>query len=164
MSDDRTTRIERRDFLRAGAATGTLALLAGAVRLGAGAAFELEEATITELQEKMRSGALTSRALTQAYLDRIEAIDQHGPTLNSVIEINPEALAIAEALDTERREKGPRGPLHGIPVVVKDNLDTADRMPTTAGSLALAGSIPARDSVVRGGCARRARSCWARRT
>jgi amidase len=96
----------------------------------------------------MEAGRLTSRALTAAYLDRIGALDRSGPALRSVIETNPDALAIAEALDRERREKGPRGPLHGIPVLLKDNIDTHDRMTTTAGSLALRGSIPARDAFV----------------
>ena len=142
------TREDRREFLRVSTATGTLALLGAAVRLHAGPAFEWEEAEVADLQEKMRSGALTARALTLAYLDRIQALDRQGPTLRSVLETNPDAVAIAEGLDRERREKGPRGPLHGTPVLVKDNLDTADRMTTTAGSLALAGSIPARDSFV----------------
>lgn len=110
--------------------------------------FEFEEWTIAQLQDAMSRGRLTSRALTEAYLARIDAFDRTGPTLRSVIETNPDALAIAEALDAERRSKGPRGPLHGIPILVKDNLDTADRMMTTAGSLALVGSIAARDAFV----------------
>ena len=96
----------------------------------------------------MASGKYTSRALTEKYLARIDEIDKRGPMLNSVIELNPDALAIAESLDKERKGKAPRGPLHGIPVVIKDNIDTADRMQTTAGSLALVGSRPARDSFV----------------
>lgn len=110
--------------------------------------FEWEEATLATLQERMASGALTARALTAAYLARIEALDRKGPALHHVIETNPEALAIAEALDRERRAGGPRGPLHGIPVLLKDNIDTADRTTTTAGSLALSGSVPPRDSFV----------------
>lgn len=98
---------------------------------------ELEEATLEQLSAQMASGELTARALAQAYLDRIEAIDRGGPTLRSVIEINPDALEIAEAMDAERAQGRVRGPLHGIPVMVKDNVDTADRMQTTAGSLAL---------------------------
>ncbi len=148
MTVDGKTRTERREFLRVSAATGTLTLLGAAARAYAGSAFELEEAEVLDLQEKMRTGALSAKALTQAYLDRIQALDRQGPTLRSILETNPEAVAIAEALDKERREKGPRGPLHGIPVLVKDNLGTADRMTTTAGSLALAGSIPSRDSFV----------------
>jgi len=100
--------------------------------------FELEEATIAELQEGMASGAYTSRRLVELYLERIEALDRQGPALHHMLETNPDALAIAEQLDAERREKGPRGPLHGIPVLLKDNIDTGDRMLTTAGSLALA--------------------------
>jgi amidase len=110
--------------------------------------FELEELTISELQDGMKSGRFTARSLVKKYLDRIDDIDKHGPELNSVIEINPDATAIAEALDRERKEKGARGPLHGIPILIKDNIDTADRMMTTAGSLALVGSRPAQDSFV----------------
>ncbi len=107
-----------------------------------------DEATITDLQSQMKSGELSAHALTAGYLSRIDEIDKSGPRLNSVIEVNPDALAIAEALDKERKEKGPRGPMHGIPVLIKDNIDTADRMQTTAGSLALVGSKPAQDSAV----------------
>ena len=96
----------------------------------------------------MKSGRYTSRRLVEMYLERIEEIDRTGPTLRSVIEVNPDALAIADALDAERKAKGARGPLHGIPVLIKDNIDTADRMMTTAGSLALEGSIAARDAFV----------------
>ena len=110
--------------------------------------FELEELTIADLQKAMTSGRFSVRSLTEKYLARIEQIDRHGPAVNSVIELNPDALAIAEALDNERKGKGARGPLHGIPVLIKDNIDTADRMQTTAGSLALMGSRPARDSFV----------------
>jgi amidase len=110
--------------------------------------FELEELTISELQAGMQSGKYTSRQLLKKYLDRIADIDKDGPKLNSVIEVNPDAMAIAEALDRERKDKGTRGPLHGIPILIKDNIDTADRMMTTAGSLALVGSRPAQDSFV----------------
>jgi amidase len=102
--------------------------------------FELDEMTVGEMQEGMRSGRYTARSLTEAYLGRIEAIDKKGPAINAVIEINPDALAIADS--------APPGPLHGIPVLIKDNIDTADRMHTSAGSLALAESIAARDAVV----------------
>jgi len=112
------------------------------------AAFAYEEATIDSLQEAMQAGRLTSRQLADAYLARIEAIDRSGPRLASVIEVNPDALAIADALDKERRDKGPRGPLHGIPVLIKDNIDTADRMMTTAGSRALEGPPPDRDAFI----------------
>lgn len=111
-------------------------------------AFELDEATVAQLQDAMAAGRYTSRKLVEMYLDRINTIDRGGPTLRSVIELNPEALAIADALDAERKAKGARGPLHGIPVLIKDNIDTGDRMMTTAGSLALDGSIAARDSFV----------------
>ena len=154
-----TKHIGRRDFLRYGAIGGAMGMAAratGGGRVEAAArpartaanAAALEEATIDGLQEQMKAGTLTARRLTQAYLDRIEALDRKGPALRSVIETNPEALAIADGLDAERKAKGPRGPLHGIPILIKDNLDTADRMTTTAGSLALAGSIPLRDSFV----------------
>ncbi|MCY4398555.1 MAG: amidase [Gemmatimonadetes bacterium] len=111
-------------------------------------AFELDEATVADLQAAMESGERSARSITQLYLDRIAALDRQGPELRSVIETNPEALEIADQLDEERRANGPRGPLHGIPVALKDNLDTHDRMTTTAGSLALEGSIPPQDSFV----------------
>lgn len=110
--------------------------------------FDLEEITIDELQEGMKRGRFTARSLARKYLERIEKIDKNGPAINSVIEINPEALDIAEALDKQRIAKGPRGPLHGVPVLIKDNIGTADRMTTTAGSLALQGSIPPQDAFV----------------
>ena len=110
--------------------------------------FELEEATIGDLQEGMQSGKYTSRSITQMYLERIESINKKGPALLAVLETNPDALAIAEQLDAERKSKGPRGQLHGIPILLKDNVATADRMTTTAGSLVLEGSIASRDSFV----------------
>lgn len=110
--------------------------------------FELQDATIAELQEGMRSGKYTSRKLVELYLQRIDELDQAGPKLNQLLETNPDALKIADALDEERRSKGPRGPLHGIPIVVKDNIATADRMATTAGSLALVGAVARKDSFV----------------
>ncbi len=96
----------------------------------------------------MKSGRFTARSLVEKYTARIEEIDKHGPALNSTLELNPDASAIADGLDQERKAKGPRGPLHGIPVLIKDNIDTADRMMTTAGSLALVGSKPPKDSFV----------------
>ena len=111
-------------------------------------AFPLEEATVEQLQHWMEAGRYTSRQLVDLYLARIDRIDRSGPTLRSVIEANPDAPSIADALDVERKTKGPRGPLHGVPVLIKDNIDTADRMMTTAGSLALEGSIPLRDAFV----------------
>jgi amidase len=110
--------------------------------------FELDEITISELQDGMKSGKFTARALVERYSARIDEIDKRGPAVNAVIELNPAAAAIADALDQERKAKGPRGPLHGIPVLIKDNIDTADRMMTTAGSLALVGSKPPKDSFV----------------
>jgi amidase len=106
------------------------------------------EGTIREFQAQMAAGQLTSHELTAYYLGRIVELDQSGPGLHAVIEVNSEALAIAAALDAERRERGPRGPLHGIPILLKDNVDTGDRMLTTAGSLALAGAPAPRDSTV----------------
>src|SRR5882672_793010 len=102
--------------------------------------FPLEEVTAAQLQDWMTSGRYTARQVAEMYLRRIEDIDRRGPALRSVIELNPDALAIADALDAERKAKGPRGPLHGIPILIKDNIDTADRMLTTAGSLALEGT------------------------
>src|SRR5207249_11323808 len=100
------------------------------------------------LQDGIKAGRLTARGVAQAYLDRIAALDRQGPTLRAVLETNPEALAIADALDAERRRGKVRGPLHGIPVIVKDNIDTHDRMQTTAGSLALAGNFAVRDASI----------------
>ncbi|GAB3021213.1 amidase [Spirosoma pulveris] len=110
--------------------------------------FDLNEVTIGELQKKMQSGQYTSEAITQLYLDRIQAIDKQGPTLNSVIELNPDALSIAKAMDQERKAGKLRGPLHGIPILLKDNIDTGDQMMTTAGALALAGHKAAKDAFV----------------
>jgi amidase len=114
----------------------------------AGVAFPLEETTITDLQSRMRAGTLTSRELTLAYLRRIADLDKSGPRLNAVIELNPDALAAADACDAERRAGQVRGPLHGIPVLIKDNIATADRMQTTAGSLALVGARPRGDAAL----------------
>ena len=155
--------MHRRDFLRA-SALGSAAALGVADNADAAElksnpsttaginykipAFELEEVTIAELQRDMASGRRSARSITKLYLARIHAMDRKGPMLRSIIEINPDALAIADNLDRERKQKGPRGPLHGIPVLVKDNIDTADKMTTTAGSYALEGSIPLRDSHV----------------
>jgi len=152
--------MNRRAFLRTTAAggaglTANLACAPPAAEPppGAGAQgeippFELDEITADDLQGMMESGEHTARSITEAYLGRIEAMDRQGPELRSMIEINPDALEIADELDAERQANGPRGPLHGIPVALKDNLDTHDRMTTTAGSLALEGSIPERDSFV----------------
>src|SRR5512139_1372432 len=108
----------------------------------------LPEWTITELQEKMESGDLTARRIAELYLGRIEAVDKSGPFINSVIELNPDALEIADTLDAERQAGKIRGPLHGIPILIKDNIDTHDQMQTTAGSLALEGNIAEKDAFV----------------
>jgi len=110
--------------------------------------FDLEEATIADLQRRMDTGQETARSLAEKYLARIGALDRQGPSLHSLIEINPDALTIADGLDAERKARGPRGPLHGIPIVIKDNMATADRMMTTAGSLALLGVTPPKDAFV----------------
>jgi amidase len=124
------------------------AVLAVAFQPSTPPAFPLEEVTATQLQQWMASGRYTARQVAELYLRRIEEIDRNGPALHAVIEVNPDALLIADALDAERRAKGPRGPLHGIPILIKDNIDTADRMLTTAGSLALEGTRPAADAVI----------------
>lgn len=142
----------RRQFLQStvmgGAAVALAPALAAAGQTVAPQipASDLDELTVRDLQRDMSSGKLTARSLTQKYLDRINALDKR--TINAIIEVNPDALAIAEQLDRERKAKGPRGPLHGIPVLIKDNIGTHDRMMTTAGSLALLGSIPPRDAFV----------------
>lgn len=107
---------------------------------------EFDEITILELSDGIKSGKYTVRSIAEHYISRIKKIDKDGPSINSVIELNPDALEIADALDKEFKEKGSRGPLHGIPVLIKDNIDTADKMQTTAGSLALVGSKPRKDS------------------
>ncbi|HXJ95773.1 MAG TPA: amidase [Terriglobia bacterium] len=169
-------RLTRRRFLGAGPAALLVAGVSGAAADAAGfrapapparawteGSFELEEITVGELQDGMKSGKFTARSLTEMYLARIEKIDRPHPAkasagsraaeearpgVNALIEVNPEALRIAEEMDRERRTRGPRGPMHGIPVLIKDNIATADRMMTTAGSLALVGAKPPRDSFV----------------
>jgi len=108
-------------------------------------ALEIAEANIEQLGRAMDEGSLSSEALVQYFLRRIEAYDEAGPAINAVLALNPDALAEARALDAERQQQGPRSPLHGIPVALKDNIDTAD-MPTTAGSFMLAGSMPPDDA------------------
>jgi amidase len=149
--------MKRREFLRNGA-LGSAALTGlvdrdgmrdrGEDELELHAEFDLEEATIADLHRWMTQGKRTSRSITEQYVSRIESIDRRGPALHHVIEINPDAIAIAGELDNERKRRGSRGPLHGIPILLKDNIDTADRTTTTAGSLALEGSIAMRDSSV----------------
>ena len=151
--------LDRREFLQVGAAAAVVASPVAATLVTARPASaaterwahpgrDIEEATIAQLQADMAAGRLTARTLVGRYLDRIRQIDRRGPRLNSVIEINPEAESIARALDRERRRGHVRGPLHGIPILLKDNIDTADRMMTTAGSLALVGDPPAQDATV----------------
>jgi amidase len=151
-------RISRRRFLEVGpVALGAAGAARAAGRAGlfsrraVQGSFELEEIGVLDLHDGMKSGRFTARAVTRMYLDRIEKLDRRGsdgPALNAVIELNPDALRIAEDLDRERRQRGPRGAMHGIPVLIKDNIATADRMMTTAGSLALVDSKPPRDAFV----------------
>ena len=154
-----TQELDRRSLLRLGALGGAAALAPAASRAAAApapppttassvAAFELDELTVADLQQRMASNQDTARSLCEKYMARIEALDKQGPTLRSVLEVNPDALEIAAALDAERAAGKVRGPLHGIPVLVKDNVGTADRMETTAGSLALVGMQPSADSHV----------------
>ncbi len=157
--------MNRRNFLKNGSATGLAVTTLGFVGCQSPDSsenkteskdqlkqiadeFELNEITIDELQQKMQSGAYTSRAITELYLKRIEAIDKKGPVLNAVIEVNPDAIAIADEMDKERKAGKVRGQLHGIPVLIKDNIDTADKMMTTAGSLALDGHKAAKDAFI----------------
>lgn len=153
--------MNRRNFLRTGSLTGIGLTAAGFGSLQASThhpnyssaiqnfpSEELEEATIAQLQQKMQHGATSSVSITKAYLDRIQKIDRQGPHLNTIIEINPDALAIAAKLDQERKRGKIRGPLHGIPVLVKDNISTGDKMMTTAGSLALVGNIMKTDAFI----------------
>lgn len=138
--------MRRRDFLESAAATFAAAHLARPARAFRAEPFELEELTIGALQDGMAAGRWTARAIVERYLERIDQLDRRGPELRLVIETNPEALAVADALDRERQGGRVRGPLHGVPVLLKDNIGTADRTTTTAGSLALEGSVPARDA------------------
>ena len=147
--------MKRRGFLKAGATGCALALVNPVSSFSepkestiGPPAFELEEMSVSELQQGMQSGKYSSRSLVEKYVDRINDVDKRGPTLNSVIELNPDAESIATALDKERKEKGPRGPLHGIPILIKDNIDSADHMRTTAGSLALLAARPLQDAFV----------------
>jgi len=130
------------------AVLSSVLILTASFHAQAPAAFPLEEASVTQLQEAMAGGRYTSRRLVELYTERINAIDRRGPTLRSVIELNPDALSIADALDAERKSGRVRGPLHGIPVLIKDNVDTGDRMMTTAGSLALEGTPAPHDAFI----------------
>ncbi|HEY2030443.1 MAG TPA: amidase [Myxococcales bacterium] len=120
-------------------------MLLSLLAVAAATSLQIEEATVAELQARMQAGTLTARALAEAYIARIREVD---PKLHAVLELNPDALATASALDDERKARGPRGPLHGIPVLIKDNIATADAMQTTAGSLALAAVRPPKDAAI----------------
>jgi len=155
MSEERADAVDRRRFLKTSIAGGVSAALLpafGAVDAAAGSpavsSFELDEISISDLQEGMKSGKYTARSIAEKYLARIDAIDKQGPAINSLVEINPDALALADAMDKERAAGSVRGPLHGIPILIKDNIDTADRMMTTAGSLALVGWKPPQDATI----------------
>ncbi|RZK59640.1 MAG: amidase [Pedobacter sp.] len=152
--------MNRRNFIKNGAAAGVISTI------GIGTAnalttepivsnessfadnFNLNEVTVTQLQEMMQSGKQSAKSLSKIYLKRIEAIDKAGPKLNAVIELNPDALAIASEMDAERKAGKVRGPMHGIPVLIKDNINTGDKMQTTAGSLALVGNIASADAFI----------------
>ena len=157
--------MNRRTFLGTGAAAGALVAVGGCTAPGGDAGsgrggtggesipggvpdFALDEITIDAVHDGMRTGEYTCRSITEMYLDRIDALNRQGPRLFAVLEVNPDALEIADALDREFQASGPRGPLHGIPILLKDNIDTADGMTTTAGSTALAGSIAPQDAFV----------------
>src|SRR5450755_3815536 len=131
--------MNRRDLFK----SAVLAAVSAAV---AAQQVNLEEITIDEIQKGFQSGRFTAQTLTEAYLARIDAIDRQGPAINAVIELNPEALKIAAELDRERQTKGMRSPLHGVPVLIKDNIDTGGAMSTTAGSLALLGAPTPKDA------------------
>src|SRR5438876_7913479 len=130
----------RRAFLRTGGIIAAGMTMHPIVNAFGASDFNVEETTITALQAAMQSGRLTAEALTDIYLRRIQALDKSGPTLRSVQELNPDAPAIAKALDDERRAKGARGPLHGIPILLKDNIATSDKMENTAGAGAPVGA------------------------
>jgi len=127
-------KMKRREFLGLTAVGGAALFASSGLKANAKSTIDLEEVTIADLQTAMESGRATSRSIVEGYLARIKEID---PKINSMIELNPDALAIADAMDRERKAGAVRGPMHGIPVVLKDNIDTADKMKTTAGSLAL---------------------------
>jgi amidase len=152
--------MNRRNFIKSGTAAGFISTLgidkASAISENPTTSaeitfkdqFDLNEVTVTQLQEMMQSGKLSSKSLTKMYLRRIEEIDKKGPKLNAVIEINPDAIAIATSLDAERKAGKIRSPLHGIPILIKDNINTGDKMQTTAGALALAGNIASADAFI----------------
>lgn len=140
----------RREFVKTSALVGATAAINVRSSLSAAQpqSSELDENTLTDVAAGLRSGRFTCRSLAEQYLARIDALDKNGPKLNSVIELNPDALSIADSLNAELKSKGARGPLHGVPVLIKDNIATRDRMQTTAGSLALVGSVPPQNAFV----------------
>ena len=140
--------LSRREFAELASLAVVGAVLPGRKAGSPRQAFPLDETTIVQLQDGMKAGRLTARGITQSYLGRIAALDRQGPGLRAVLETNPDALAIADAMDAERTRGRVRGPLHGIPVIIKDNIDTHDRMQTTAGSLALEGNVAVRDAFI----------------
>ena len=144
--------MKRRDFLSSTAAGCALAMVTPVAETVTASTspttFELDESTILELQQRLEAGRDTSRSLVEKYVNRIKELDHEGPRVNSVIELNPEAESIAATLDRERKDNRVRGPLHGVPILIKDNIDTADKMMTTAGSLALVGARPAQDAFI----------------
>ena len=154
--------VPRREFLKLGAVGAAAAVTmvacgprvgqekgsAGPVESGAADSFALQEATVADLQGQMESGELSAQRITELYLERIQKLNHQGPELNAILVTNPDALAVAQELDRERSQGKVRGPLHGIPIIIKDNIDTADKMPTTAGSKALEGTFATRDAFV----------------
>ncbi|MCF2487196.1 amidase [Dyadobacter sp. CY347] len=149
--------MKRRNFVRLTSAAGIAMAAFPILNCNSGtrngkkpdaSAFQLSEMTVAQMQDGMKKGTLTSRAITKSYLDQIALLDRNGPKINAVIEINPDALAIAEAMDAERKKGRLRGPMHGIPILIKDNIDTKDKMQTTAGSIALSGNIASNDAFV----------------
>jgi amidase len=154
--------MQRRDFIKTGSLAGLTTITLGACNTVPATkkeeqtdenftdSFELNEATIDILQQKMQNKEYTSRSITELYLKRIDAIDKAGPKLNAVIELNPDALSIADAMDKERANGKVRGPLHGIPILIKDNINTGDKMMTTAGVLALVGNVVKQDAFIVG--------------
>lgn len=153
--------MQRRDFIKTGSLAGITTLVAASCTSGSlngkssgetegnvADNFELNEVTIDTLQKKMQSKEYTSRSITEKYLKRIEEIDKAGPKLNAVIQVNPDALNMADVMDKERASGKVRGPLHGIPILIKDNIDTGDNMMTTAGALALSGNFAKQDAFI----------------
>lgn len=140
--------MKRRDLVQLGVIGSLFGANSGPACAAGGHAVDVVEASVADLQAALSNGALSSLQLVTDYLARIKAIDRSGPKINAIIELNPDAKAIAAELDRERKARGPRGPLHGIPVLIKDNIATADRMQTSAGSLALLGAAAVKDAFI----------------